>query len=93
MPLPSVVLSLEDTHAILEPFRDGWLLSELCAYAAVSHVMSMLVRYYPTRWARLLSHERGDSLLPVLERMRRLLQNEFVRLVLWELERDETQPA
>jgi hypothetical protein len=51
--------------------------------------MSMLVRYYPTRWARLLSHERGDSILPVLERMRRLIQNEFVRLVLWELERGE----
>lgn len=49
--------------------------------------MSMLVRYYPTRWTRLLSHEKGDSLLPVLERMRRLLQGHFVRMVLWELDR------
>jgi hypothetical protein len=30
---------------------------------------------------RLLSHERGHGLLPVLERMRRLLQSKFVWLV------------
>jgi hypothetical protein len=53
--------------------------------------MSMLVRYYPTRWARLLGHEKGDHLLPVLERMQGLLQSEFIKLVPWELERAAVQ--
>lgn len=90
--LPNLVLSFEGMqHTVIEPFPGGWCLSELCCYAAASHVMSMLVRYYPTRWARLLSHERGDGLLAVLEHLRRLLQRRFVRLVLWELEREEPE--
>jgi hypothetical protein len=34
---------------------------------------------------------KGDRLMPVLERMRGLLQSEFIKLVLWELERAEVQ--
>jgi hypothetical protein len=35
--------------------------------------------------------DSGDRLMPVLERMRGLLQSEFTKLVLWELERVEVQ--
>jgi hypothetical protein len=86
--LPNVVLDVEENHAIVEPFPGGWSLSELGTYVATSHALSMLVRYYPTRWAQLLSHQRGDSILPVLERMRNQIQSQFVRLALWELERE-----
>jgi len=61
---------IERRYAYHHAVPDGWHLNELCALAAGSHVMSMLVRYYPTRWARLLAHEPGDSLLPVLQRLR-----------------------
>jgi hypothetical protein len=89
--LPNVVESTDSNHTFVEPFAGGWSLSELCAFTALSHSMSMLVRYHPTRWARLLGHEKGDRLMPVLERMRGLLQSEFIKLVLWELERAEVQ--
>jgi hypothetical protein len=84
--LPNVVEGGDLRQTIIEPFPDGWHLNELCALAAGSHVMSMLVRYYPTRWARLLAHEPGDSLLPVLQRLRGLIQTDFVKLLLWEFE-------
>lgn len=84
--LPNIVAGDNLKHTIVEPFPGGWHLSELCAFAAGSHVMSMLVRYYPTRWARLLAHEPGDGLLPVMQRLRGLIQTEFVKLLLWELE-------
>jgi len=74
-------------YAVLEPFRSGWSLSILASYFAAAHALSMIVRYYPTRWAQLLSQERGDRLLPVLERLRGLVQTDFVRLALRELER------
>jgi hypothetical protein len=74
-------------QAVIERFHGAWALNTICTYFAIAHVMSMLVRYYPTRWARLLGHEHGDGFLPVLTRMRGLVQSEFVRLVLNELER------
>jgi hypothetical protein len=59
---------------------------------AASYTLSMLVRYHASQWANLLSRDRGDRVLPVVNALRRLLQVEFVRLVLWELERDEREP-
>jgi hypothetical protein len=47
----------------------------------------MLVRYHPTRWAKLVNHAPGDRLMPVLNRLRSLIQDDFVRLGLRELER------
>ena len=86
--LPNVVIDDQSNHAIIEEFPGGWALSETCAFFAASHTLSMLVRYHPTIWARLLSHGRGDSILPVLDKIRRSIQDDFIRLVLWELERE-----
>lgn len=85
--LPNIVEHPNLAYSIAEPFLGGWHLSEICAYYAASYVMSMLVRYHPSRWTRLLGHQQGDRLMPVLERMRALVQTQFVRLVLWEFER------
>lgn len=49
--------------------------------------LSMLVRYFPTRWMLLRSGAKGDRMLPVLERLKELIQEEFVILGLSELER------
>lgn len=86
--VPHVVDAVDsDEQTIVAPFSGGWALSELASYFAAAHALSMLVRYHPTRWARLLSHEKGDRLLPVLEHLQNLLHTEFIKLVLWELER------
>jgi hypothetical protein len=86
--LPIAVDSLDGKeHTIIEPYKDGWSLSELASYIAAANTLSTLVRYHPTRWARMLGHVHGDRLMPVIERLRALIQSDFVRLVLWELER------
>jgi hypothetical protein len=78
--LPTMFASKGFEHRMVERFPDGWSLNELATYFAASHVLSMLVRYYPSRWASMVNHEKGDRLLPVFERMRALIQTEFVRL-------------
>ena len=85
--LPYTIQSSMGSHTAVEYFSGRWGLSELAMYFAASHVLSMLVRYHPTVWAALVSHATGDQLLPVLQRMRGLVQSEFVQLGLWELER------
>lgn len=82
-----------DERAVIAPFPDGWVLSKMSTYYAAAYAMSMLVRYYPTVWARLLTHSKGDRAFPVLERVRALLQAEFIMLLLWELERSTPQGA
>jgi hypothetical protein len=67
-------------------FCNSWSLSELASYFAASNALSMLVRYYPSRWASMANHEKGDKVLPVLDRMRSLVQTEFIRLALWQVE-------
>jgi hypothetical protein len=86
---PNIVQSTAGHYqqTIIEPFPGGWALSPIASFFAASHALSSLVRYYPTRWARLVSGEKGDQLLPVLERLRSLIQSDFVRLLLTELER------
>lgn len=84
--LPNMFVSGSGDHGLVERFPGGWSLSELASYFAAAHVLSMLVRYYPSRWASMVNHEKGDRLLPVLERMRGSIQTEFVRLGMWVLE-------
>jgi hypothetical protein len=86
-PLPNVITSRIGERCLVEQFTSGgWWLNELASYFAASHALSMLVRYYPSRWARMVSHEKGDRLLPVLDRMRGLVQTEFIRLGLWQFD-------
>ena len=85
--IPNVVELESSAHVFLERFPGGWSLSRFASYFAASHAMSMLVRYHPTRWARLVNHAPGDKLMPVLDRLRGLIQNDFVRIGLRELER------
>jgi hypothetical protein len=84
---PSAVELESTVHVFLERFPAGWSLSRIASYFAASHAMSMLVRYHPTRWAKLVNHAPGDQLMPVLDRLRNLIQHDFVRLGLRELER------
>ena len=85
--LPSVVELASTAHVFVERFPGDWALSRIAAYFAASHAMSTLVRYHPTRWGKLINHAPGDKLMPVLDRLRSLIQEDFVRLGLRELER------
>ncbi|HTV97101.1 MAG TPA: hypothetical protein VME42_13930 [Steroidobacteraceae bacterium] len=86
---PGVVELETSAHVFLERFPGGWSLSRIGSYFAASHAISMLVRYHPTRWAKLVNHAPGDKLMPVLDRLRHLIQSDFVRIGLRELERSE----
>jgi YaaC-like Protein len=88
---PSVVELESTAHVLVERFSGGWSLSRIASYFAASHAMSMLVRYHPTRWAKLVNHAPGDKLMPVLDRLRNLIQDDFVRLGLHELERTDAR--
>jgi hypothetical protein len=72
-------------QALIARYPGGWSLNRLATYFMASHVLSSLVRYHPTRWAQLINHERDDRLLPLITELRRLIQTEFVQLVLDEL--------
>lgn len=72
-------------HLFAERFTGGWSLSSLASLVAGSYALSTLVRYHPTQWARLLNHEKGDTLMPLLEQLSNMVQTDFVKLLLWEL--------
>ena len=84
--IPHAVETVYGDRVVIEQYPEGWALSALASYLAAAHALSTLVRYHPTRWARLLSRERGDRIVPVLERLRIAIQRDFVRLVLRELD-------
>jgi hypothetical protein len=89
---PTIMESQQGGQAVVESLPGGGALSQIGLYFAAAHALSTIVRYHPTRWMQLLSRERGDRILPVLERLRLLLQTEFVRLVLTEVERSGAVP-
>src|SRR5207244_9297270 len=52
--IPHVIDAMDDDQqTVVEPFPEGWALSELASYMAAAHALSTLVRYHATRWARL----------------------------------------
>jgi hypothetical protein len=91
--LPNIVEMESTAHVVIERFPGGWSLSRIASYFSASHAMSMLVRYHPSRWVALINHGPGDKLMPVLGRLRALIQRDFVRLALQELERSEDAPG
>jgi hypothetical protein len=84
--IPHAVETVSRDRVVIESYPEGWALSALASYLAAAHALSTLVRYHPTRWARLLSREHGDQTVPVLDRLRIGIQRDFVRLVLRELD-------
>ncbi|MHB1069792.1 MAG: YaaC family protein [Gemmatimonadaceae bacterium] len=51
---------------LAEPFDDGTNLPTIAMTFIASYVLGMLVRYYPSQWARMVSRLAGDPLLPVV---------------------------
>lgn len=67
---------------LVEPFRGGVRYSELCLIFAVSFVLGMLVRYYPSHWMALIHGEKGDSWLPTVVRAQEIVEQVYPLLVL-----------
>jgi len=85
--LPPLLASSSALPYLVEPYAGGWSLSTIASLFAGAFALSTLVRFHPTHWARLINHEKGDRLLPVLDRLQAVIQEEVPRLVLAELER------
>jgi YaaC-like Protein len=62
---------------VIIPFDDGSCLSNVLTGIAASYILSMLARYYPTRWVSLITNEKGDTYAPVLEALVEYLSNKF----------------
>jgi hypothetical protein len=58
------------------------LLLYLCAY-----ILSMLVRYYPSAWMRLMSRQDGDAAYPILRAATELIADRFPTLLVREFDR------
>lgn len=83
---PLVGTGFSDTF-VIEPYPDGWSINPLAFLFVGSFLLSTLVRYHATRWTALLNHEKGDALMPVLERLYRVIEAEFPARALEEFER------
>lgn len=90
--MPQIKISNEDKMFIIAPFEDGTKLSPLMNLFLVSLFMGMLVRYYPTYWLSLInrSNANGDFTYPILIKSINLIENEFPKMILNELETGET---
>jgi YaaC-like Protein len=84
--LPRVIDGDAIGSYIVERYPGGWELSSLASLFVGSYVLSTFVRYHPTRWAALASGAKGDALLPVLLKLRDLIQTQFVPLAICEFE-------
>lgn len=75
---------------VIERYSGGVALSKICAALALSYVLGMLVRYYPSRWVGLLQNQSNDAARPTLFAAVSYLEGTFPDLVVEFLE--ETGP-
>lgn len=70
---------------LVAPLENGVTLASLSIYFLVSYIMGMLVRYYPTHWHALVTHQKGDLLYPLLREAVNVVDRSFPRRLLQEL--------
>ena len=78
-----------DAHGetfVLAPLAGGTHLSSLMKLFALSYLLGMLSRYFPTRWIAMANRQTGDRLFPLLRAGSGLVQLRFPIAVLRELE-------
>ena len=71
---------------LVEPFSNGYQLSTLSMMFAISYFAGMMVRYFPSRWAALNSHQGRDKEHSLLILALDTIEERFPQLVLEELE-------
>jgi hypothetical protein len=84
--IPLTRTDREGVTFMVSPLPTGVRLSPLSLLFILAYSMSMLVRYFPSQWSALIGKEKGDFVLPLLKASVLLVEEEFPRLVLVELE-------
>lgn len=74
-------------------FLRGFDLSKPAAVLALSYMLGMLVRYFPTHWMGLIRNETSDSSLPTILAAIDFVEEAFPQLVLELFERDKLTGA
>ncbi len=67
---------------LCEPFPGGVRLSQLGVTFALSYLLGMLARYFPTHWVALQSGATGDRMWPTIFAAQRYVETAFPELVL-----------
>ena len=83
--LPATI-GLGERMFMIEPFPSGLALSPLLTLFGVSFLLGMLVRYHPSVWRTMLNREKGDFLYPLFRSLSHVIQVDYPRLTLQELE-------
>ncbi len=68
------------------PFPKEVRLSQIAVTFALSYVLGMLTRYFPTHWIAVQSGSKGDELWPMLFAAQRYVEQAFPELILEYLE-------
>lgn len=79
--LPVTQYSTGDGLFALQDFENGDRMSELLRTFLLSYFLSMMVRYYPSRWIALLRNEKGDAAQPVLMATVNAIEDDFPQLI------------
>jgi hypothetical protein len=77
---------MQNIPYVVEPLSGKVILSTLSLLFLASYTLGNMVRYFPLRWADLVSRGIGDSILPLLRATESLIENRFPELVLQEME-------
>ena len=64
------------------PFPSDVRLSQIAITFALSYVLGMLTRYFPTHWVAVQSGSKGDELWPMLFSAQRYVEQAFPELIL-----------
>ena len=78
---PSIpVFHYEGDHLMCaaEDFPNGDKLTEFLKLYLMSYILSMLARYFPSKWMSLLRHDPGGFTQPLLVRATKAVENEFI---------------
>jgi len=67
---------------IVPPLKDDVGLNSLGAMFAVSYVLGMMARYYPSTWISLGQVQRGDRILPLINRFLSFVQEVYPQAIL-----------
>ena len=70
-----------DVHCI-KPIKNSIHINSLGQYFAVSYILGMVVRYFPSIWIDLGRQEKGDRISPLIRRFVDLIQDRFPEIVL-----------
>lgn len=83
---PPIVTDQDGAAFVRGPLDKGLRFSSLSYFIIVAFAMGMLVRYYPTVWADLVTGAKGDYTLPILKAAASLVEERLPYLALLELE-------